>query len=141
MGSTSDREVRGRRDPRRWMRPAVRYPGAAVGETIRYASGMGRRQRRIEDWRDADLDEEDRIQDLYLKKLRGKKRYFRKALRRAESDIEIGGISDSPDGWSNLWHAHVDWRGYGNRDSRLRRAHLRILLSMMDGLIARAAPC
>ncbi len=56
-----------------------------------------------------------------LRKFRGKKRHFRKMLRKA-GDFEL---HESP--WWNYWHYHADWEGWGNLRWAYRREGLRAL--------------
>jgi hypothetical protein len=62
------------------------------------------------------------------KKFRGKRRYFRRVRRDAESfELEVGA-----DAWWDLWHYHADWPGWGNRGWRYRRAHLQALCTIFQ---------
>jgi hypothetical protein len=58
------------------------------------------------------------------RKLRGKKRYFGRIIRKAESFS----ISPQAGDWWEFWHYHADWHGWGNLGWRLRLEHLRALV-------------
>src|SRR4051812_6545269 len=66
-------------------------------------------------------------------KLRGRRRYYRKLRREMERFDPV------VNGWHDLDHWHVDWRGYGNESWRGRRAHLEVLFSMFRRLLERVA--
>jgi hypothetical protein len=57
------------------------------------------------------------------RKLRGKKRYFREVIQKAESFS----ISPQEGDWWEFWHYHADWPGWGNLGWKLRLEHLRAL--------------
>jgi hypothetical protein len=62
------------------------------------------------------------------RRFRGKKAYFRRVMRAARAvRIEPG-----PTAWWDLWHYHADWRGWGNRRWRYRRAHLAALAHVFE---------
>lgn len=64
-----------------------------------------------------------------MKKLRGKKRYYRNlAKQAAEFKLELGG----PDDWYDFWHYHFDWRGQGNKSGRERNEHLRATFTAFE---------
>jgi hypothetical protein len=66
--------------------------------------------------------------------LRGQRRYLNGVRRRAASfDLEL-----RPDAWWDLWHYHADWDGWGNRGWKLRREHLRALVTVFQAIAARS---
>lgn len=60
---------------------------------------------------------------LILKKLRGMRRYYRKLLTKVPTyKLEL-----ENDHWYDMWHMHVDWHGFGNRNARALDQHLKAL--------------
>lgn len=68
-----------------------------------------------------------------MKKLRGKKRYYRKLLARA-TDYNLRLTEDS---WFDMWHTHLDWSGIGNRGMRPRRQHISALIQLHSNLLTK----
>jgi hypothetical protein len=68
------------------------------------------------------------------KRFRGKKRYFRRVQRDAES-FELDLRTDS---WWNLWHYHADWKGWGNLGWRYRRQHIQALARVFTTIASHA---
>ena len=64
------------------------------------------------------------------RKQRGKRRYFRR-LERWATELRL---DTKPGEWYDLWHAHPDVRGIGNRRGRARLAHLRALFAAFENL-------
>ena len=56
-------------------------------------------------------------------KFRGRSRYFRRIVQRAESFQ----LNIEEDSWWDYWHYHADWPGWGNRGWAYRIQHLRAL--------------
>ena len=54
------------------------------------------------------------------RKFRGKRRYFARVRREAETFR----MCPEPQDWWDTWHYHADWRGWGNLGSRYRQPHL-----------------
>lgn len=66
------------------------------------------------------------------RKLRGKKRYYRKLSKWADSfKLDLGGPND----WYDFWHHHVDWQGRGNRSGRERNLHLAALFTAFENTL------
>jgi hypothetical protein len=57
-----------------------------------------------------------------LKRFSGKKNYYRR-LKKTECNINVNS-------WLDLWHQHVDWRGYGNINWHHRKKHLDALIAL-----------
>lgn len=55
-----------------------------------------------------------------MKKLRGKRRYYRNLL----SKVPNFKLDLADDHWYDMWHMHVDWYGLGNESKKARYAHL-----------------
>ena len=66
------------------------------------------------------------------RKLRGKKRYYRKLSKWAES-FKLD-LSD-PDDWYDFWHYHVDSRAHGNQSGRERNLHLAALFTAFENTL------
>ncbi|GIO06266.1 hypothetical protein J31TS6_22940 [Brevibacillus reuszeri] len=66
-----------------------------------------------------------------MKKLRGKKRYYRKLLARA-TDYNLRLTEKS---WFDMWHTHLDWSGIGNMGMRPRRQHISALVHLHNNLL------
>ncbi len=67
-----------------------------------------------------------------MKKLRGKKRYYRNLVKKAaEFKLDIGGKND----WFDFWHYHFDWTGQGNKGGRERREHLKAAFTAFENVI------
>ena len=57
------------------------------------------------------------------KRFRGKRRYYRRVLQKAQTfSLSLGG-----GGWFDAWHYHADWPGYGNLGWRHRKLHIEAL--------------
>lgn len=55
-----------------------------------------------------------------MKKLRGKKRYYRNLARDAANfRLDLGGEDD----WYDFWHYHFDWFGLGRSSGRAHNEH------------------
>lgn len=66
-----------------------------------------------------------------MKKFRGKRRYFRRMWEQiAETDIDT-----SEESWYAFSHTHLDFWGYGINSGKLRRAHVRGHLALLDKVI------
>jgi hypothetical protein len=57
------------------------------------------------------------------RKFRGKGRYFRDIIRKAESFS----ITPRNGNWWEFWHYHADWPGWGNLGWKIRLEHLQAL--------------
>lgn len=66
-----------------------------------------------------------------MKKLRGKKRYYRNLLARA-TDYNLRLTEES---WFDMWHTHLDWSGIGNQGMRPRRHHISALVQLHNNLL------
>jgi len=66
-----------------------------------------------------------------VKKLRGKKRYYRNLLARA-TDYNLRLTEES---WFDMWHTHLDWSGIGNQGIRPRRQHISALVQLHNNLL------
>lgn len=59
-----------------------------------------------------------------MKKHRGLKRYYRNLERQNKFDkITWLNLRDTST-WSEIWHLHLDWYGYGDNSFKRRRPHL-----------------
>ncbi len=67
-----------------------------------------------------------------MKKFRGKRRYFRNLQK--EQQLSAHPLDFSPDSWFDFWHVHLDFDGLGNSSLRIRTAHVRALLHLMNEL-------
>jgi len=56
-----------------------------------------------------------------MKKLRGKRRYFKNLW----SLVENYQLHVENDSWYDLWHRHLDFRGLGNCSLKVRREHIK----------------
>ncbi|AFS70384.1 hypothetical protein [Exiguobacterium antarcticum] len=65
-----------------------------------------------------------------MKKFRGKRRYFRNLQK--EQQLSAYPLDFSPDSWFDFWHVHLDFDGRGNDSRKIRIAHVRALLHLMD---------
>jgi hypothetical protein len=65
------------------------------------------------------------------RKFRGKRRYFERVQRKADSFVlePVPPVSDT--GWE-YWHYHADWPGWGNRRWKYRRAHIQALCTVFQ---------
>jgi hypothetical protein len=63
-----------------------------------------------------------------LKKFRGQKRYYRNLELNADKFI----LDLSEDCWYDMWHTHIDWRGYSEISWKHHRLHIKILLEMFN---------
>ena len=70
-----------------------------------------------------------------MKKFRGKKRYFLNLQK--ETAAAHHNLDFSNEGWFNLWHAHLDFEGVGNRSIKVRRQHVKAHLSLYKSLVER----
>ncbi|WP_163101614.1 hypothetical protein [Peribacillus alkalitolerans] len=68
-----------------------------------------------------------------MKKFRGKRRYFRNLLR--EVAVEQYDLDFGKEGWFNLWHAHLDFYGFGNDSLRIRREHIKAHIDLYKNLL------
>jgi hypothetical protein len=67
-----------------------------------------------------------------MKKLRGKKRYYRRlAEKSANFKLDLGGPND----WYDFWHHHFDWRGQGNKSERERNEFLKATFSAFENVL------
>ena len=69
----------------------------------------------------------------YMKKFRGKRRYFRNLLR--ETTLEHNHLDFGQQAWFDLWHTHLDFWGLGNTSLKVRRAHIKAHLTLYENLI------
>ena len=66
-----------------------------------------------------------------MKKLRGKKRYYRNLAKKAACfKLDL-----APDDWYDFWHCHFDWFGQGNKRGRARIAHLKATFTAFENLL------
>lgn len=68
-----------------------------------------------------------------MKKLRGKKRYFRNLWR--ELNIEQYDLDFGQEGWFDTWHTHLDFYGFGNNSVRIRREHIKAHIVLYSRLL------
>ncbi|MCT6926185.1 hypothetical protein [Metasolibacillus sp.] len=66
-----------------------------------------------------------------MKKLRGKRRYF----RRMWAQIKETGIDTSVESWYAFSHTHLDFWGHGISSGKLRREHMKGHLALLDKVI------
>ncbi|OIN65884.1 hypothetical protein BLD48_13175 [Exiguobacterium sp. KRL4] len=69
-----------------------------------------------------------------MKKFRGKRRYFRQL--QIEQHLTAHKLDFSPNSWFDFWHVHLDFDGRGNGHLKIRKAHVRALLHLMNELDA-----
>ncbi|MGJ7913844.1 hypothetical protein, partial [Neobacillus sp. LXY-1] len=63
---------------------------------------------------------------IFLKKFRGKKRYFRNIWRQVNNiNLELDNES-----WFEFYHIHLDWEGVGNGSVHIRREHIKAYLAL-----------
>lgn len=67
-----------------------------------------------------------------MKKFRGKRRYFRNLQK--EQQLSAHPLVFSSDSWFDFWHVHLDFDGRGNSSLKIRKAHVRALLHLMNKL-------
>lgn len=65
-----------------------------------------------------------------MKKLRGKKRYYRKLFARATNYR----LKLTEDSWFDMWHTHLDWLGIGDRGMKPRKQHILALFELHTNL-------
>ena len=63
-----------------------------------------------------------------MKKFRGQRRYYRSlASNFVHENLDF-------DSWFDLWHTHIDWKGYGNLSWKHRKSHLESLFLLLKTL-------
>ncbi|MBB5181551.1 hypothetical protein HNQ44_003016 [Planomicrobium koreense] len=70
-----------------------------------------------------------------MKKLRGKKRYFRNLQK--EVATEHLRLDFGKDSWFDLWHTHLDFHGHGNSSMKIRREHIKAHIGLYRSLLER----
>ncbi|MBU8785510.1 MULTISPECIES: hypothetical protein [Bacillus] len=66
-----------------------------------------------------------------MKKLRGKKRYFRNLWEEVNSyDLKLDHES-----WFDFWHIHLDFFGFGNNSKKIRREHIKAHVALYNRLL------
>jgi hypothetical protein len=66
-----------------------------------------------------------------LKKLRGKKRYFRKLWEEVNTcDLKLDNES-----WFDFWHVHLDFFGVGENSLKIRREHIKAHVALYNRLL------
>ncbi len=67
---------------------------------------------------------------LPKKKFRGQRKYYRKLKELSNYDwLDLTGGVNS---WFDLWHDHMDWKGWGNINWKHRKPHLDALVSSFE---------
>ena len=66
-----------------------------------------------------------------MRKFRGKRRYFRYMWTK----IEETDIATDAESWYSFSHTHLDFWGYGINSGKLRRAHVKGHLALLDKVI------
>ena len=69
-----------------------------------------------------------------MKKIRGKRRYFRNLQKKQQPSAHP--LDFSSDSWFDFWHVHLDFDGFGNGHLKMRKAHVQALFHLMDELNA-----
>jgi hypothetical protein len=72
-----------------------------------------------------------------IKKHRGLKRYYKNLEIKNDLDKVTWLDFDNPKTWSDNWHLHFDWKGYGNDSFKRRKPHLDKLYRHFDLLVDR----
>ncbi|GIO06277.1 hypothetical protein J31TS6_23050 [Brevibacillus reuszeri] len=67
-----------------------------------------------------------------MKKLRGKKRYYKNLLARAANYR----LKLTEDYWFNMWHTHLDWSGVGNQGIKSRKQHISALFELHHNFLS-----
>ncbi|MDR0140211.1 hypothetical protein RFW18_20840 [Metabacillus idriensis] len=68
-----------------------------------------------------------------MKKIRGKKRYFRNLWREVEEGYNY--LQFDNDAWFDFWHTHLDFFGIGNQSNKLRREHIKAQMALYKHLL------
>ncbi len=72
-----------------------------------------------------------------MKKHRGLKRYYKNLSIENDFNKPACPDFDNTETWSENWHLHFDWRGYGNNSFKRRKPHLDKLFRHFDFLVER----
>lgn len=67
-----------------------------------------------------------------MKKIRGKRRYFRNLKRKEQ--VAYYELDFSEDSWFDFWHTHLDFDGYGNQSVKIRKEHIKSQLKLFNNL-------
>ena len=68
--------------------------------------------------------------EVFVKKLRGKKRYYRNLYLRAA----LYNLRLTEDSWFDMWHTHLDWFGIGDQGLKPRKQHISALFELHTNL-------
>jgi hypothetical protein len=82
-------------------------------------------------YQDSVFDGSLAVRRYILKKLRGKKRYFRNLWEEVNTcDLKLDN-----DSWFDFWHTHLDFFGVGENNLKIRREHIKAHVALYNRLL------
>lgn len=72
---------------------------------------------------------------MRMKKFRGQSRYYKNLEK--EVNIYRNYIKED-DEWYNMWHTHIDFRGYSNYSIKHHRKHILFLIELFQNILESA---
>lgn len=74
---------------------------------------------------------------LTRKKFRGQRKYYNKL--KVSRDFDWLDLTGGENSWFDLWHDHMDWKGWGNISWKHRKPHLDALINSFEVLKTKLA--